>query len=31
MKAKQLIEAYSEALTKGDISKSFSFFAPDAK
>ncbi len=31
MKAKQLIEAYSEALGKGDIPTAFSYFSPDAK
>lgn len=31
MTAKQVIEAFSEALAKGDIPKAFSFFVPDVK
>lgn len=31
MKAKEVVEAYSLALSKGDISTAFSYFAPDAK
>jgi ketosteroid isomerase-like protein len=31
MTAKDVVEAYSLALSKGDIPKAFSFFSPDAK
>jgi ketosteroid isomerase-like protein len=31
MTAKDVVEAYSVALSKGDIPKAFSFFSPDAK
>src|SRR5688572_2994533 len=31
MTAKEIVEAYSSALSKGDIPKAFSFFSPDAK
>ncbi len=31
MTPKEVVEAYSVALSKGDIPKAFSFFSPDAK